>query len=154
MDSPFCDGKGTLIEKKTHIPYRKENFEITRKMYRCDQTGLEFSTEEQDEEVVKQIYDAYRKKHGIPFPSEIKALRKKYGLSASKMSLILGFGMNQYHNYEKGEVPSLSNAKLILAAMNPEFFKTLVLLVKEDLGEKIYNQLREVSISSPSDIAI
>ncbi|MCH5226029.1 MAG: type II toxin-antitoxin system MqsA family antitoxin [Muribaculaceae bacterium] len=154
MDSPFCDGKATLIEKKTIIPYRKENFEITRKIYRCDQTGIEFSTEAQDEEAVNQIYNAYRKKHGIPSPSEIKSLREKYGLSASKMSLILGFGINQYHNYETGEVPSLSNAKLILAAMNPEFFKTLVLLVKEDLGEKTYKHLQEVNISSPSGITI
>ncbi|MCH5224189.1 MAG: type II toxin-antitoxin system MqsA family antitoxin [Muribaculaceae bacterium] len=153
MDSPFCDGKATLIEKKTIIPYRKENFEITRKLYRCDQTGLEFSTEEQDEEAVDLIYDAYRKKHGIPSPSEIKSLREKYGLSASKMSLILGFGINQYHNYETGEVPSLSNAKLILAAMNPEFFKTLILLVKEDLGERTCKHLQEIDFSSSSDTA-
>ena len=151
MDSPFCDGKATLIERKTNIPYRKENFEITREMYRCDQTGIEFSTEEQDEKAINQIYDAYRKKHGIPSPSEIKALREKYGLSAAKMSLILGFGINQYHNYEMGEIPSLSNAKLILAVMNPEFFKTLVLLVKDDLGEKTYNHLQKVvsPLSSP-----
>lgn len=147
MDSPFCDAKATLIERKTVIPYRKEKFEVTRQLYRCDQTGLEFSTEEQDEEAVKQIYDAYRKKHGIPSPMEIKALRKKYGLSTSKMSLILGFGINQYHNYENGEVPSLSNSKLILAAMNPEFFKTLILLVKDDLGEKTFKHLQEINFN-------
>lgn len=154
MDSPFSNGKATLIEKKTVIPYRKEKFEIIRQLYRCDQTGLEFSTEEQDEEAVNQIYNAYRKKHGIPTPEEIKALREKYGLSASKMSLILGFGINQYHNYENGEVPSLSNAKLILAAMNPEFFQTLVLLVKEDIGDKTFNHLQEVNSSSSSGVVI
>lgn len=148
MESPFCDGKATLIEKKAIIPYRKENFEIIRQLYRCDQTGLEFSTEEQDEKAVNEIYDAYRKKHGIPTPQEIKALRETYGLSASKMSLILGFGINQYHNYEMGEMPSLSNAKLILAARNTEFFKTLILLVKNDLGEKTFNHLKEVISSS------
>lgn len=154
MDSPFCDGKATLIERKTIIPYRKEKFEITRQFYRCDQTGLEFSTEEQDKETVKQIYDAYRKKHGIPNPMEIKTLREKYGLSTSKMSLILGFGINQYHNYENGEVPSLSNAKLILAAMNPQFFKTLILLVKDDLGEKTYKHLQEINFHPASPVSI
>lgn len=142
MDSPFCDSKATLIEKKTVIPYRKENFEVIRHMYRCDKTGIEFSTEEQDKEAVTLIYDLYRKKHCIPFPAEIKELRKRYGLSASKMSLILGFGINQYHNYENGEVPSLSNAKLILAAMNPKFFKTLVLIAKDVIGEKTYNKIQ------------
>lgn len=148
MDSPFCEGKASLIEKKTVIPYRKENFEINRQLYRCDTTGLEFSTEEQDQDAVNQVYGLYRKKHGIPTPEEIKSLRHKYGLSASKMSLILGFGINQYHNYENGEVPSLSNAKLILAAMNPEFFKTLVMLVKEDLGNKIYTRLQNLKFEA------
>ena len=141
MDSPFCDATASLIERKTVIPYRKENFEITRKMYRCDMTGIEFSTEEQDQEAVNLIYAEYRKKHGIPSPQDIKQLRLHYGVSSSKMSLILGFGINQYHNYEKGEMPSLSNAKLILAAMNPDFFKTLVNLVKEELGEKTFANL-------------
>lgn len=152
MDSPFCNCKATLIEKKGIVPYRKENFEVTRKMYRCDQTGLEFTTEEQDKEAVASVYDLYRKKHGIPSVSEIKELRKRYGLSASRMSIILGFGINQYHNYENGEVPSLSNAKLLLAAMNPEFFKTLILLAKEDLGEKTYKYLSEINCEKSSAI--
>lgn len=147
MESPFCDGKAYLIKKSTVIPYRKENFEITRSLYRCEQTGLEFSTEEQDKEAVFQVYEQYRKKHGIPSPKDIKALREKYGISSTKMSLILGFGVNQYYNYENGEVPSLSNSKLILAAMNPDFFLTLVKIVKEDLGEKIYNRILNLKIS-------
>lgn len=145
MDSPFCDGKATLIKKKATITYRKEDFEIMREMWRCNKTGIEFSTEEQDKEAMGSIYDQYRKKHGIPFPDEIKNLRSRYGLSSSKMSLILGFGINQYHNYENGEVPSLSNAKLILAAMNPDFFKKLLLIVRDNLGEKTYNRVNSLT---------
>ena len=136
--SPFSDGLASLVVGKTVITYRKEPFEIERQMYKCDETGIEFSTEEQDQEAVKQVYDQYRKKHGIPFPEEIKEIRMRYGLSCAKMSLVLGFGINQYNSYEAGEVPSLSNAKLILAVKELSFFKILLNLVKDELGEKTY----------------
>ena len=44
---------------------------------------------------------------------EIIELRKKYKVSQSSMSEILGFGANTYNKYEKGEVPSRSNGKTL-----------------------------------------
>ncbi len=43
------------------------------------------------------------------------------GLSAARMAEVLGLGANTYRNYEQGEVPSESNARLL--AQNPEEFK-------------------------------
>ncbi len=42
------------------------------------------------------------------------------------MSEILGFGANIYRQYENGEVPSQSNARLIQLADDPQEFKKLV----------------------------
>ena len=67
-----------------------------------------------------------RVRHGIPFPEEIKATREKYGLSLAAISKILGFGINQYANYENGQVPSESNGKMILAARNKNFILSLL----------------------------
>src|SRR5690606_37543690 len=55
-------------------------------------------------------------------------IRGKYGVSAAKMSEILGLGVNSYRQYESGEMPSVSNAKLIQMADNPSNFKDMVLL--------------------------
>lgn len=47
-----------------------------------------------------------------------------YGISASKMSDILGFGTNGYRLYESGEIPSVANGRLILAIRQPlDFIK-------------------------------
>ena len=83
----------------------------------------------------------YRERHGIPYQDEIVALRERYGLSAAKMSLILGFGVNQYRLYEEGEVPSESNGKMIRSAMNPQVFLDLVKSSRSQLTEREYAKI-------------
>ena len=43
-------------------------------------------------------------KYGVPYTDKIVAIRRRYGISAQKMSLILGIGINQYLLYKQGEV--------------------------------------------------
>ena len=47
----------------------------------------------------------------LPFTEEIRQIRNKYGLPATTMSEILGFGVNQYRLYETGEIPSETNGQ-------------------------------------------
>lgn len=70
----------------------------------------------------------------IPKP-KIAAIRQKYGVSASKMAEILGFGTNSYRQYEAGEMPSVSNARLIQMISDPNKFIDLVKLC-DSLDEK------------------
>ena len=57
-----------------------------------------------DTENMEQVYQQYRKRYGIPSAKEIMATRKRYGLSATRISEILGLGTNQYRLYESGEM--------------------------------------------------
>ncbi|MEY4048313.1 MAG: hypothetical protein RL284_1864 [Bacteroidota bacterium] len=77
---------------------------------------------------MNQVYNQYRDKFNIPFPDEINNIRSKYGLSASKMSEILGFGVNSYRQYEAGEIPSVANAKLIQMVDDPQNFMEMTAL--------------------------
>lgn len=52
------------------------------------------------------------------------------------MSTLMGFGINQYRSYEEGEIPSLSNAKLISLARDPRNFRELILERKDELKER------------------
>lgn len=69
-------------------------------------------------------------------PKKIKAIRKKYGLPASKMSSILGFGINQWREYEGGAVPAKSSANLICLVSYPKNFLKLVEISDLDESEK------------------
>ena len=106
--------------------------------FRDDENGEQFTTTESDTVCFEQVANQYRERHGIPYVDEIVALRERYGVSATKMALILGFGINQYRLYETGEVPSESNGKMIRSAMNPSVFLDLVRSSRNQLTEKEY----------------
>ncbi len=108
------------------LTFRKEEFTVKQRFYLCVDTGERFTSTEMDELNLSLVYNAYRSKHHIPSPEEIKKTREKYGLSAVKMSEILGFGPNSYGLYERGEIPSLANSKLLKLASDPESFCQLV----------------------------
>ncbi|MDZ4751127.1 MAG: DUF4065 domain-containing protein [Flavobacteriales bacterium] len=126
------------------IEFRKEEFDICFHFYQDDKRQYQYTTTELDELNYTQLLNKYRSKHHLPFPEEIKAIREKYQLPASKMSDILGFGANSYRQYEAGEVPSQSNGKLIQMAEDPKKFKDLILLcesIDEDARYKILNRV-------------
>lgn len=135
MKSPITGGDVHIVTHLENLEFRGESFEIVYHSYQCEDSGEEFTTSELDDLNVNQLYNKYRAKHKIPFPEEIFSIRNNYGVPQNKMSFILGFGQNTYRKYEHGDIPSLSNAKLIKIAKDPEEF---IKLVKDcdDLNEQ------------------
>jgi len=144
IDSPFSDGKASLQRKHNRLSFRKEEFEIIEHFYVCQDTKEEFTSSEVDRVNLNQVYSQYRKKYGLPFPDQIRSIRQKYGVSASKMSEILGLGANSYRLYEQGEIPSIGNGRLIMAAEDPFEFRKFLSMSKEIIGEKDFEKLDKV----------
>lgn len=154
MKSPFTGGTATLHTENMEITFRKESFTVVSQFYKCDDTGEEFTTTEQDELTINQAYNQYREKYGIPFIEEIKGILDRYGISAAKMSKILGFGDNQYLKYTKGEVPSVSNGRMIAQIKDVAEFKKLLHIAKNEFSpeelskiEKRIAPLQDINIS-------
>ena len=126
MKSPVTGGEMTLKREKRVMLFRKKEYTIHFHYYLCSESGEQFTSTELDEMNLVQVYNQYRDEHNLPFPEEIRALREMYGLSSAKMAEVLGFGANTYRNYEQGEVPSESNARLIQLAQSPEEFKQII----------------------------
>jgi transcriptional regulator with XRE-family HTH domain len=141
MKSPFTGGDVELKREEKERIFRKEKFEIIEHYYVCKDTDQEFTTGDLDNLNVNQVYNQYRERNGIPFPDQIRNIREKYGLSATKMAEILGFGVNIYRNYEQGDIPNTSNGRLILAADDPEEFKKFVEISKNKLSDREYYRL-------------
>jgi transcriptional regulator with XRE-family HTH domain len=128
MKSPINGQEMMLTQEKRSLEFRKESFEVIFQHYYCEASKEYFTTTSIDEVNINQVYNQFRVKHNIPFPEEIIKIREKYDLSATKMAEILGMGTNSYRNYEAGEIPNLSNARLIQMAKEPESFLTMVKL--------------------------
>lgn len=122
--------------------FRKEEYNYIHTGI-IDEDGEMWTTTELDEANIFQVYNQYRLKHGIPFPDEISGIRKHYGLSAAKMAQILGFGINQYRMYEDGEVPSVSNARTIIAAREKDVLLSFVDASKSEMSEQEYLRIRK-----------
>lgn len=128
MKSPITGLEMKLTKEQRSMIFRKETFDIIFHYYQCEDSGEQFTSAALDELNMNQVYNQYRDKFNIPFPDEINNIRGKYGLSASKMSEILGFGVNSYRQYEAGEIPSVANAKLIQMVDDPQNFMEMTAL--------------------------
>lgn len=126
MRSPLS---GKEMKKKSRgdvLTVRKEAFDILYHYFYDEDNDEEFTDEELETLNLNQAFNKYREKHNLPFPDQVKAIREKYGLNQTKMAEVLGFGVNVYRQYENGEIPSISNGRLIQAAEDPHEFKRLV----------------------------
>ena len=147
MKSPITGKEMILKKEKRSLVFRKEEFPVMYHYYLCKDSKEQFTSTELDDANMKQIYNQYRDKYNLPFPDDINEIREKYGVSATKMSEILGFGVNSYRNYESGEVPSLANARLIQLANDPKKFKELVDLsdtLETDAKDKLVKKIEHL----------
>lgn len=142
MKSPITGKEMTLVTEKRTMDFRKERFQIVFHYYKCQESGEQFTTTSMDEVNLNQLYNQYRDKFNIPFPDEITAIRQKYGISATKMAAVLGFGTNSYRQYEAGEMPSVSNARLIQIIADPNKFIDMLRLCDsiDDKTKEKYSQ--------------
>lgn len=140
MKSPFTGKEMSIVKEWRTMIFRKEEFSLLFHSYKCEDTKEQFEDDLFAQLNYNQLVNQYRVKYAIPFPELIVAIRNKYDLPAVKMSEILGFGTNGYRQYESGEVPNQSNAKLIQLVEDPHEFRKLVGLCSL-LGQKFIDKV-------------
>ena len=123
-----------LCREDRPINYRKDWFTVRYHYYQHPHTGEQTTAPELDALNEVQAQNQYRVKYGIPFPEEMKAIRESYGVSATLMSEILGFGTHSCRLYEIGEMPSVSNGRLIKAVADPKEFLKQVKASEQMIG--------------------
>lgn len=149
MISPFTKGQVYLVEDTEKQTFRGEEYIVHARYYECKDTGEKFTSEEQDEQLIRELYNQYRMRHGIPFPDEIKEIRERYKLSCQQMSKIVGFGQNQWRQYESGKMPSESNGKSIAAIKSRDGMLAILEASRNEFDEKTYNKLRNNVLCAP-----
>lgn len=143
MLSPYTGKEMKLVYEPRTWNFRGEMYDYIHTSYKCEETGELFTTCESDDAGFLQVTNQYRAKYGIPYTDEIIAIRSRYGVSAAKMSEVLGIGTNQWRLYESGEVPSVSNGRMIRSIMNPKVFLDLVESSCHQLTDKEYANISE-----------
>ncbi|WP_028789015.1 type II toxin-antitoxin system antitoxin SocA domain-containing protein [Terrimonas ferruginea] len=140
MSNKFDNSSVLKWESRT-LTYRNEEYRVLFHFYVDGDTGEQYTTTELDELNLTQLHNLYRFRNGIPFIDEIKAIREQYGLSASKMSEVLGLAANVYKNYENGEMPSPATGRLIQLVKDPKEFKHLIDISRHKMEQNDINKL-------------
>ena len=141
MQSPLSEGEAIFQKEMRETEFRGEKFVYEHHNIRDLETNFEFTNTEIDEGNVQRVYSQYRAKHNIPSPRELTEIREMYGLSAAKMSEILGIGTNQYRLYEDGVMPSEAIGKMLRSIQTPAVFLGYVEGCKNQMPEAEYNKL-------------
>lgn len=143
MKSPFTGKEMKRIHETRTWKFRGEEYPYIHTAWLCEDSGEQFTDDESDTAGFVQVTNQYREKYGIPYTDEIVAIRKRYGISAQKMSLILGIGVNQYRLYEQGEVPSVSNGRMIRSISNPKVMLDILESSRNELSEAEFQKIAD-----------
>ncbi len=103
--------------------------------YKCNQCGEIVFDAAEAEKYDKQIIDKHREIEGLLLPSEIKAIREKYGLKQQEFEKILGVSSPSVSRWETGKVIQSKPVDLLMRAYN-------------DSPELMHNRMEQVEVRS------
>lgn len=130
ISCPACDSVSGLEltkELKT-IEIRKEPITFTAEHYLCNKCGEKSRVLQSESESDPLIlaYRAYRDKHGMLHPQEIRDFRQQFNITQGELAALLGLGGATLSRYERGQLQDKTHDTLIRMAMDPEQLRELV----------------------------
>lgn len=125
---PFCEKERILETVKTTetVKVRGEIIEVEANYLKCMECGNSFDDPKSTHDPLVSAYKEYRKRHKMTQPEELKAFRKKYGLTQGELSEILGWGIATLNRYENGALQDGAHEKTFRLAMEPKNFLRLI----------------------------
>jgi putative zinc finger/helix-turn-helix YgiT family protein len=128
MYCPICDREVESVVRVVSetYPVKGEDITIDTHVRFCVHCGEEMWDEVLDAQNLLDAFAAYRRKHNLLQPAQIRATREKYGLSQTAFARVLGFGDKTITRYENGSIADAAQNNLIYLAQEPRNFKTLL----------------------------
>lgn len=142
----YCDNCGnevatTIITKKETYSVCGEPVEVDAKVMVCRECGEEFFCEELDNSTLIDAFNAYRRRHKLLLPEEIKAIREKYGLSQRAFAKLLNWGDKTIFRYENGSIQDKVHNSLLLFLRSPARMREYLLDNETGLNERQQKKL-------------
>ncbi len=138
---PNCDEVRDVREERRKESYsvRGETVEVDAHVVVCTVCGRTISDPARDEQVLRTVYAAYRERHGLLKPEEIRALRERYGLSQRSLARLLGWGMITIQRYEQGALQDEAHDQVLRGLRDPQ----VVLEWLDRDGDRLPDRIRE-----------
>jgi putative zinc finger/helix-turn-helix YgiT family protein len=142
---PNCEKETELefIRSTESLEVRGEKIEVETRRYRCLDCGEEFEDPRSGDDPLDKAYKEYRRRHKMTTPEEIRSLRKRYGLTQSEMSKILGWGAVTLSRYENGALQDEAHEKTFRLVMEPLNLLRLIEETPDSLPQEKRDRLIE-----------
>lgn len=142
---PYCEAQREIeiIKKIEKVNVRGEPIEVPVSHYRCKVCKGDFEDPENGFDFVEKAYEEYRRRHGMAQPGEIKAFRKRYGLTQSELSKLMGWGPVTLSRYENGALQDDVHDKMLRLAMNSDNLMSLIEETPDALPDEKRRRLQD-----------
>ena len=119
---PNCEKETTLerIHREEVFDIRGEPVKVEVHLFKCEECGEEFEDPQASYDPVEEAYRIYRSRKGMVQPEEMRAFRRKYGLTQKELGELLGWGGATLSRYENGALQSEAHDQLLKLVMQPE----------------------------------
>lgn len=128
------DRQMDLVQRMESLTVNGKEIRFGAEFYRCRVCGSEIEDHGQLDRNLEAAREVYDQLYATPTPSDLVALREKYGASQKAFGMLLGFGEATMNTYEKGNPPDPSNRLLLLLTQKPMVFKEIYDLNKNRIG--------------------
>ena len=130
--------------KNNNLRVRKVKVQVKDKIisydeyYLVDELGEEIFNREIEIENDNRLYNTYKKQKNLLTSSEIKEIRKKYGLTQKEYAFIIGVGEITIHRFEKGAIQTEAVDSIMRLSNNPNNMYFLLLKNKNNITDSLY----------------
>lgn len=146
-----CEQKTKILSQKEVFTVKGDPIEVVSDILVCDECTEELFNEELDTKNLDRAYEAFRRKHKLLSPSEIKELRSRIG-SGRMVATLLGWSQATLVRYENGAIPDAAHHDQLLRLKNdPALLETLYRQRGDRLSSREREKL-EAKINNPNDI--
>lgn len=147
--------KTKIIKKTEEFIVYGEPIKIEANVLMCEKCGNELFDEKLDEETLQKAYTAYREKHKLLSPKDIKAIREQYGLSQRGFAKLLNWGDKTIFRYENGSLQDKVHDSFLKLLRNPENMKKYLedneLSISKKAKERILNVIMQGENSTEAE---
>lgn len=127
--------------------FKNETIEYYATYQYCDQTDEYIANEEMISQNDIALKNAYRKKVGLLTTDQIETIRRKYGISQTDLSLLLGWGAKTITRYESHQVQDVAHDSILRKIdCDPEWFLSFLETAKEKITEAAYLKYKSTAL--------
>ncbi len=119
-DRPF-----RVETRPASLEVRGETVEVDVTYFVCETCGSEFADEAVGDPV-ELAFNAYRERHGLLVPEQIKGIREEWSLSQASLAALLGMSQATINRYENGSLQEQTHDELIRACSDRSHMEDLL----------------------------